>query len=335
MPRKSRIDAPGALHHIIIRGIERKRVFQDDTDRDHFGDRLSGILTESSTVCYAWALLPNHVHLLLRTGTGPIATVMRRLLTGYAVTYNRRHRRHGPLFQNRYKSILCQQAPYLLELVRYIHLNPLRAKIVSGLSTLDTYPYTGHSIILGKRENNWQDVDYVLGHFGQKVAGARRRYRTYVQEGREKGRRPDLVRGGLARSLSGWAAVRTVRKGGDRLKGDERILGDRRFVIEVLEASEEKLDRTYRLQAQGYDLEQMARRVASLFEIEPENIYVPGKQRRIVHARSLFCYWAVRELGAGATALARQLKISQPAVSISVRRGEKVAKAKEFGLWEE
>ena len=76
MPRKSRIDAPGALHHIIIRGIERKRVFQDDTDRDHFGDRLSGILTESSTVCYAWALLPNHVHLVLRTGTVPIATVM-------------------------------------------------------------------------------------------------------------------------------------------------------------------------------------------------------------------------------------------------------------------
>ncbi len=83
--------------------------------------------------------------------------------------------------------------------------------------------------------------------------------------------------------------------------------------MEVLEASEEKLDRKYRLQAQGYDLEKIARRVASLFEIEPENIYAPGKHRRIVQDRSLFCYWAVRELGAGATVLARKLKISQSA----------------------
>ncbi|MFQ5541410.1 MAG: transposase, partial [Candidatus Binatia bacterium] len=329
MPRQSRIDAPGALHHIIIRGIERKRVFQDDTDRAHFTDRLSGVLTETSTGCYAWALLPNHVHLLLRTGAVAIATVMRRLLTGYAVTYNRRHRRHGPLFQNRYKSILCQEDPYLLELVRYIHLNPLRAKIVSSLRNLDTYPYTGHSVILGKRENNWQDVDYVLAQFGRQVPGARRRYRAYVEEGIEKGRRPDLVSGGLIRSLGGWSMVRTLRKGGDRLKGDERILGDSRFVMEVLEASEEKLERKYRLQAQGYNLEKVARRVASLFEIEPEDIYAPGKHRPVVQARSLFCYWAVRELGAGATALARQLRISQAAVSISVRRGEKVAKAKE------
>ena len=110
MPRKARIDAPGALHHIIVRGIERRKIFLDDFDRDNFLKRLGNVLSETATPCFAWALIPNHAHLLLRTGTTAIATVMCRLLTGYAVSFNRRHRRHGPLFQNRYKSILCQEA---------------------------------------------------------------------------------------------------------------------------------------------------------------------------------------------------------------------------------
>ena len=98
MPRKARIDAPGALHHIIARGIEQRKIFFDNADRDNFLERLGTILTETRTPCFAWTLIPNHLHLLLRTGSTPIATVMRRLLTGYAVTFNRRHRRHGQLF---------------------------------------------------------------------------------------------------------------------------------------------------------------------------------------------------------------------------------------------
>jgi putative transposase len=130
--RKSRIDAPGALHHIIVRGIERRNIFFDDMVRDNFIDRVGGIVTDTETACYAWALIPNHFHLLLRTGRAPIATVMRRLLTGHAGYFNKRHRRSGHLFQNRYKSILSQEGTYLLELelVRYIHLNPLRAKVI-------------------------------------------------------------------------------------------------------------------------------------------------------------------------------------------------------------
>jgi len=121
MPRKARIDAPGALHHIIIRGIERKAVFKDSADRDNFLERLGRIITETDTGCYAWVLMTNHIHILMKTGLTPIATVMRRLLTGYAVSFNRRHRRHGHLFQNRYISFLCEEDVYLKELVRYIH----------------------------------------------------------------------------------------------------------------------------------------------------------------------------------------------------------------------
>ncbi len=98
MPKKARIDAPGTLHHIILRGIERRKIFYDDSDRNNFLNRLGIVLIETKTPCFAWALIPNHLHLLLRTGVAPISTVMRRLLTGYAVSFNRRHRRHGQLF---------------------------------------------------------------------------------------------------------------------------------------------------------------------------------------------------------------------------------------------
>ncbi len=168
MPRKARIDTPGALHHIIVRGIERRKIFCDDLDRENFIERFGIVLTESDTPCFAWALIPNHAHLLLRTGTTPMATVMRRLLTGYAVSFNRRHRRHGQVFQNRYKSILCQEDAYLKELVRYIHLNPLRARLVNDLKGLDKYPFSGHSVLMGKKKLGWQDADYVLKLYGTK-----------------------------------------------------------------------------------------------------------------------------------------------------------------------
>jgi hypothetical protein len=158
---------------------------------------------------------------------------MRRLLTGYAVSFNRRHRRHGQLFQNRYKSVLCQEDPYLLELVRYIHLNPLRAGIVSDLRKLDRHPYCGHSMLMDKRKNNWQDTEYVLKLFNRKYSIARKRYREYVKKGIDAGRRPDLMGGGLIRSAGGWSAVKALRKSDTRMKGDERILGDGDFVETV------------------------------------------------------------------------------------------------------
>ena len=150
MPRKARIDAPGALHHIIIRGIERKTIFKDKVDRGNFVGRLDRIISETETGCYARVLMINHVHLLLKTGSAPIATIMRRLLTGHAVSYNRRHRPHGQLFQNRYKSFLCKEDVYLKELVRYVHLNPLRAKVVKDLEALRNYKWCGHGALMGE-----------------------------------------------------------------------------------------------------------------------------------------------------------------------------------------
>jgi hypothetical protein len=239
------------------------------------------------------------------------------------------------LFQNRYKSILCQEDTYLLELVRYIHLNPLRAKLVKSLSESDKYPYSGHSALMGKVQIDFQDTNYVLQLFGRKVSAARQAYRAYVKRGIAQGRRPELVGGGLIRSAGGWSAVKVLRKAQDHMKSDERILGDGEFTQFVLDKAKERLEERYRLQAQGYDLNKVALRVSSELGIDPEQVWSYGKHPLTVKARSLFCYWAVRKLGFSATELSKKLGVSQPTVSISVKRGEKIAKAEQLELVED
>ncbi len=332
MPRNSRIDAPGALHHIIVRGIERTRIFRNDIDRNDFLSRLGKLLSETNSRCLAWALLSNHFHLLIKTGRVPVATLMRRLLTGYAVSFNRRHRRIGHLFHNRYKSILCQEDAYLLELIRYIHLNPIRADIIENMEALDRYRYSGHSAVMDKVERPWQDVKGILEHFGDRTGRARRRYREFVEKGVSEGRRPELVGGGLIRSSGGWEAVKAMRRAKMFEKSDERILGDGDFVETALAASNERMKRKYHLRAQGVDLETVAARVSDLTGVDKTEIYLPGKERNRVKARSLYCYFAVRELGVSMMELSRKLELSLAGVSQSVGRGEKIADAEGFCL---
>jgi putative transposase len=335
MPRKARIDAPGALHHIIIRGIAKRKIFEDDKDRNQFIKRLDDILTEAQTPIYAWALIPNHVHLLLKTGLTPIATIMRRLLTGYAGYFNRRHRRYGHLFQNRYKSILCQEEPYFRELVRYIHLNPLRAKLVKDSKALDKYPYCGHSAVIGKVKRDWQQVDYVLGFFGKRKFEARKAYQHFVEQGVDQGRRPELIGGGLIRSVGGWAVLSALRDEAIRVKGDERILGDTDFVEAVLKEADERLQRRYQLKTRGFDLDRVAERVAQVLGMPLEIVLERSRRPQVAVARSLLCYWASTELSMSMTDLARRLNLSQPAVSIAVRRGEKIARENQYRLTED
>jgi len=335
MPRKARIDAPGALHHVIARGIEKRDIIWDDYDRNNFLERLDTIIVESGTRCYAWALLPNHFHLLLKTGFSPIATVMRRLLTGYAVTFNRRHRRHGHLFQNRYKSILCQEEVYLKKLVRYIHLNPLRANIVGDLKQLDTYAFCGHSALMGRAKRSWQEVNEVLSLFAAKRRQARAQYRTFVAKGIQQGRREDLTGGGLLRSAGGWLNVKALREAKIFYKSDERILGDSDFVESVLAKADEQMERKYALQAAGLDLDGLAEIVAGITEVKPSRIFSLGKDRRRVRARSLLCFWANREMGISLAELSRRTQISQSSISMSVHRGEQLVEREGYSLLNE
>ena len=334
MPRQARIDAPEALHHIICRGIERRKIFRSKSDYNNFITRLAALVAETNTSCYAWALIPNHFHLLLKTGNVPIATVMRRLLTGYAVSFNHRHRRHGHVFQNRYKSVLCQEDAYLLELVRYIHLNPLRSGLVSDLEKLASYPYAGHAALADARPNDWQDIFSVLSLFNKNSFRARRQYVQFVQDGVEQGRRTDLTGGGLVRSVGGWSEVRELSKSRDFYKSDERILGDSDFVGDCLKAAEESYVRKRTIRSRGITLNHLLDIVSAITEVPEAEIMETGKARPRVQARSLLCYWAVRELDMSMTELARETGLSVPAIYMSVQRGAKIVSENNYSLSE-
>jgi putative transposase len=322
MPRHARLDCAGVLHHVIIRGIERRNIFRNNHDRNDFIERLERLLPETKTCCYAWAFMSNHAHFLFRSGPLGIANLMRRLLTGYVVSFNKRYRRSGQLFQNRYKSIICQEDIYFKELVRYIHLNPVRAKLVSSLTELNRYPYSGHSALMGKVERPWQDTDYTLGFFGSTILQGRRNYRAYVEAGIDQGRREDLTTGGLIRSVDGW---KEIGRQAQTVKGDEQILGESDFVLNVLAEAAENLERRYALKTQGCTLQTIAEKVAKLYQIDPEVILSKGRQRKQVEARDLFCYVAVHELRAPVTDLARLIGMTPSAISYATMRGKVIA----------
>lgn len=332
MPRTGRLDAPGVLHHVIIRGIERRKIFRCDKDCEDFIERLATLCPWAKATCYAWAFMPNHAHFLFRTGTEPLSKLMRRLLTGYVIGFNHRHNRNGQLFQNRYKSILCQEETYLLELVRYIHLNPVRAGIVQSVDALRNYTCCGHSSLMGKAKRPWQDTDYVLGYFGKVKSQARKAYESFVKEGVELGRREELTGGGLIRSLGGWTEAREALKGGVHIMSDERILGDSDFVDSVLSQSQEDYERAHKLRRRGYDLARIAERVSEVLGMNVDEVVSKGRQNRKVKARSLLCYWAAREVGMSHTALAKELKMSLAGVGFSVERGESIAKEGNYFL---
>jgi len=321
MPRGPRLDAPGVLHHVMVRGIEQRPIFTDDRDRDDFVQRLATLVTKAGLTVYAWALLPNHAHLLVRTGSRPLARIMRSLLTGYAVTFNLRHRRKGHLFQNRYKSIVVEEEPYILELVRYLHLNPLRSGVVKTLRALDYYHYTGHAALIGTTRCPWQAIDEVLGRFGTQARRARARYRSFVEAGIPLGRRPELQGGGLIRSAGGWAAVQALRRGREAFTADERILGSGEFVDDLLHEAERRTWEQERVRRRSIDIQTLAHRIGSSLGVTPDAILGQSRDRVVTRARHLLAYVWVEHLGRSASHLARLLDRTRSNVSWAVKRG--------------
>jgi putative transposase len=314
MPRQPRLDAPGALHHVMGRGIERTNIFRIDRDREDFLNRLANQCMEGSLIVYAWCLLSNYFHLLVRTGRQPIFRSMKKLLTGYAVNFNLRHKRTGHLFQNRYKSIICEDDPYLLELTRYIHLNPMRAGMVGELEGLNNYRWAGHSAIMGRVEREWQDIETVLGYFGS-GREAVKKYEQFVREGVSQGRKPELVGGGLIRSVGGWSQVLSLKRRGVKVASDERILGSERFVERLLSEAEEREKETLRLSRKAPDLPTVARGIVKEEGIEESELRSGMRERRVVKGRRIFCQLAVRKMGYPGAEVARFLGVTTSAVN--------------------
>ncbi|MBD3316594.1 MAG: transposase, partial [Chitinivibrionales bacterium] len=158
MPTKKRLTIPGAIAHIMGRGIDGQRIFCDDPSRRHFLALLAEGMRRCGYRCYAWALMDNHYHLVVRCGGLPLDSLMRPLLSCYAKYFNRLVGRRGYLYGDRYRSIVSQDQGYLEELIRYVHLNPLRAGIVSDLQELAAYEWCGHGALIGVRTCEFQDT---------------------------------------------------------------------------------------------------------------------------------------------------------------------------------
>jgi REP element-mobilizing transposase RayT len=320
MPRTARIDIPSLLQHVIVRGIERRDIFLDDDDRRLFVERFSKLLSVTGTECLAWALVSNHFHLLLRPHATRLSVFMRRLLTGYAVVFNLRHHRSGHLFQNRYKSVVCEEDTYLLELLRYIHLNPLRVGLVKTVDELDSYPWSGHAVIMGMQELAGQQTDEVLRLFSQRKRTARRKYKGFVTDGIKNGRRDDLIGGGLRRS------VKQARPG-EYEAYDERILGSGEFVERLRQETE-----SIAVSGPHLALEEIIRQASKALGVEQEMLRERNRERELADARAVICYLAVRRFGHSGVEVAKALNISRSGVSVAVRRGVEIVSGKQILL---
>src|SRR3990170_42705 len=323
MPRQPRLDVPGALHHIIVRGNNKSAIFSDDQDRTRFLQRLGENITEAKCSVYAWVLMTNHVHILFKSGQKGISTVMRKLLTWYAVYYNHRHKRTGHLFENRYKSILSEEDQYLLALIRYIHLNPVRAGMVKTMEELDRYPWSGHSAVLGKSQSPWMETDYVLLQFNETKRRARNAYRKFVAEGVALGRSPELTGGGLIRSKGGWSNVVSARRRRSEEEYDERILGSGDFVNEIFKEAEKKEIRQMKIRRTGKTINNIIKEECAKNRVSQAELQGGSRRKTVSDMRAKIARRSLDELGLSMAEIARHLGVNTSSITRTISKLEK------------
>ena len=314
------------------RGLERRYIFRSPTDKLDFLARFGNKLARADAQCLAWALMSNHYHFLIQVGQRPLSKLMAPVLGGFASSYNRRHNRCGYVFQNRYKSILIDEDSYLLELVRYIHLNPVAAGMIADVNELRRYPWTGHAGMLNKHTQEWHSVDAALAHFGPTPGCARSAYIKFLKEGEAESRCTNLSGGGLIRSHGGWEGIERLRKEHIACIGDERILGSSEFVESALRQDDLSAKRTVRLAHAGWNIEKLARWACSHTGISQDKLASKARRGKLSEAKSIICYLGVNELGLSIREIADFLSISQPSASAWVKKGELFCNANEISL---
>ena len=310
---------------MIGRGLERRNIFDQDIDKHDFLQRLGVALENSGTLCFAWAVMSNHYHLLVRVGEKPLGEIMAPVLSGYATMYNRRNQRSGYVFQNRFKSILCDEDEYLLKLLRYIHLNPLKAKKLKGLAALDEYTWTGHAGLLGNHVQSWHATDEILSLFASKRPEAKRRYRSFIADGMNKPEPVDLSGGGVIRSYGGWESLSKMRVEHQARIGDERILGGADFVEMALLQDTLSLVEDTAVGQMGWDLPNLCAAICRYYQLDEESLLTRGRLNKVSTARQLIAFFAITLLSVRSSDVQNLLNVSQSAVSKLVRKGRAVS----------
>ncbi|MCM0080006.1 transposase [Geomonas sp. Red32] len=322
MPTLARIDQVELLQHVIVKAVPGQRLFEDDTDRDTFLSMLKPLLARTGTRCLAWVLLPDHFHLLLRPTTYRLTTLMLPLLVGYARGFNKRHGRRGRLFRGRYKSVACEDNTVLKELVRYLHLHPLRSGEVAKYRDLERHPWCGHGAIIDSSMQGWQSVDEVLGRFGRKRERCLLAYRRFVKAGRGQGERRELAGGGKRRVRRLGVEARPTRC-------DARMLGTSAFVQEIVEAQQwqrapvrGRAENIYTPRRAVVSLSELVEKVAAAVGLSPEQVRRRCRAPEVRKARSVICYLAyIRNCHPG-KAVAAELGMAHATVCACARAGE-------------
>ena len=294
MARQPRIEYPGAFYHVITRGNQRQKTFRDDLDRGKYLEILAHLKEVNLFRIHAYVLMDNHVHLLLETGEYPLSRIMQRLGSGYTQYFNRRHKFVGHLFQGRYKAILCDKNNYLLELSRYLHLNPVRAKVVKDPGE---YKWSSYGAYVQKKQcPPWMETAEVLQQFSGKGSEARKRYRKYVLEALGDGHKEEY-----------YEVI------------DGRFLGEREFVEEIRARTEIAGEVRIRIKPDVF----LRLAYANLGKKRGEVIGA-GKERERVRAREAICYVARRRTELSVKLLAESLGVDATCVSRSASRVERL-----------
>jgi len=284
MPRHPRIHAPGLLYHLMARGNNGQRVFLGRGDYEAFLKAVQTTRERHPFFLYAYVLMPNHFHLLVEVGEVPTSRLMQALLTSYARWFNRAHGRRGHVFQGRYKAVVCDRDSYLLELVRYIHLNPVRAGLVKSPGA---WKWSGHNEYLGTARRGIIDPGPVLGEFK-----SQRKYESFLREGAKSGYRVEWHPGDAS-----------------------PFLGDEAFVRRVARPREPSPSRRVR------PLGVLLKEVAGHAGLSPDILLQRGRSAPIAEARDEFIRRAVLEEGHRAAAVAAFLGCEASNVSRALRKG--------------
>lgn len=317
MPRGSRLDAPGMLHHVVVRGLEPCAIFPGDGDRQDFVDRLARLLPETETTCLAWSLVPNQGHLALRSGPRGLAHIMRRLLTGYAASFNRRHGRAGHVFQNRYHSTFSEGRTHLSALVRSIHRYPLQTGVVSSLAALAEFPWCGHGALLGRVRHPWQATEDVLARFSPSTEHARRAYEAFVAEAQDRDE-PSSRRGENPGHVAARAIVRDLPTPTPEVPSEG--LGESPALAASL------CERLKRDASSPADCRAVVAAVCLALGLSPEALATGRRSRALSNGRAVVAYVARTRYRISCAALAAALGTSSPAITLAERRGAQLVK---------
>lgn len=296
----------------MARGIEGRDIFSTGDDRRRFLSLLSSGLKRTGFACYAWALMKNHYHLLLRSSELHLSELMRPLNSAYAQSYSKVHNRRGYLFQDRYKSLVTQDQGYVEQLVRYVHANPLRAGVCKSIRELDSYPWTGHAVLMGNRTAEFQDTWTVLQRFGKSIAEGRKGYAAFIAE---------------ALNPAAQEILPAIRKGNsdrDPKAPGSYVLGDLDFVRGVLRRDRENRLRLGRCRLDGVSIDEVAAKFANAAGIPVEDLQRRGRSNHRGMCRKLFAYVCHRYYNYSTVEIARFLDCTQPPVSIAIRHAEQI-----------